>query len=409
MIPMDIINLYENYNNYFNSEFKEIFKLCCNLASDNNYKIYLIGGLVRDMILERKSLDIDITIQGDAIKFAELLKQTYGAKIISIHKDFGTVKVELLKQKIDFASSRNEIYPKKGHLPVVQLGCLLEEDVLRRDFTINSLALSLNKENFAQLIDFVGGYNDLKNKKIKILHLESFIDDPTRIIRALKYACRLGFEIDKKTKELQKEYLNNINYDMCYKRIKQEIKKTFSEESACVFDKFMQSEVYKLLAPNFRPKQPFIKSSEIETLIQKFKPKNKWLIEFGIIAISLPEETLDKLELTKEEKNIILGAKNIVDAKFKNEFEIYKAFCSQKLEVAIILAAFNFAPAIKYLYELKDIKIKVKGQDIIEMGFQPSKNFSKALDYLLKEKLKTPKMTKSQELGVVKKYLKINA
>jgi len=248
MVPMNIINLYENYNSYFSSEFKEIFKLCSQTAFKNGYRLYLIGGLVRDMLLNEKSNDIDITVKGDAIEFAHLLEKELNVKILSIHKDFGTAKVLINGEKIDLASTRSETYPKKGHLPqVAEIGCSLEKDVLRRDFTINSLALSLNEDNFAQLIDYVGGFEDLKAKKVKILHEKSFIDDPTRILRALKYSTRLGFEVEGHSLKLQEEYLENINYDMCCKRVKNEIKKTFEANSQKAFDIFIGQKIYKLI------------------------------------------------------------------------------------------------------------------------------------------------------------------
>ena len=149
MVAMNIVNLYENYNKYFSSDSKYIFEKFSNVAAINNYKIYLIGGIVRDLLLDIKNLDIDITVVGSAIEFAKLLEKAGLVKILSVHEDFGTVKVEtcgeLQSQNIDLASTRSEIYKRAGHLPTVgEIGCSLEKDVIRRDFRLNSLALSLN-------------------------------------------------------------------------------------------------------------------------------------------------------------------------------------------------------------------------------------------------------------------------
>lgn len=407
---MNIINIYENYNSYFSKEFKSIFELCSKVAKKNNYKLFLIGGLVRDMLLNQKSLDIDITVEGNAIEFAHILKRECNAKILSIHQSFGTIKVELMGQKIDFASTRSETYPKKGHLPQVkEIGCPLEKDILRRDFTINSLALSLNQNSFADLIDFVNGFEDLKAKKIRVLHEKSFIDDPTRIIRALKYADRLDFKLEDSTLKLQENYLKNVNYDMCNKRIKQEIKKTFSDCKPEAFEKFIEQGIYKLITPH----ASHLKQLGIEkqyNLIDIYPPKHKWLIYLGLIAIYENEEVLDKLQLTKSEKEVITSAQKLLNTELKNDFEIYKAFSTQKIETLLILAILGQnkekgKEVSHFLNDLEKIKLHINGNDIVKLGFPPSKAFGEGFDHVLKAKLKNPKMDKAQEIELIKDYL----
>ena len=399
MGAMNIINLYENYNFYFNADSKAIFELCSKIALENDYRLYLIGGLVRDLLLNQKSLDIDITVEGDAIEFARVLESESKAKILSVHKNFGTVKVEINGEKIDFASTRSEIYPKKGHLPHVdKIGCSLKEDVSRRDFSVNALAMSLNQDDFADLIDYTNGLADLKSKKIRVLHDKSFIDDPTRIIRALKYSSRLGFELEEKTLKLQEDYLNNVNYDMCKKRIKNELKKTFDDTSQEVFNKFINQKIYKLIAQ----KEFKIPQINIENLIAKYKPKRPWVVCFGLIATFEDDSLSDKLELTKIEKEIILNAKKLLNKKLNGDFEIYKAFHTQKLETLLILAILGREKQVlHYLDNLQKIKLSISGKDLLELGFKPSKAFGEGLDFVLKEKLKNPSLTKPQELALM--------
>lgn len=401
MILMDIINLYDKYNSYFNADLKAIFECCSKIAEKSGLKIYLIGGMVRDMILNRETLDIDITVEGDAIKFAQILETQAEAKILSKHPDFGTVKIELNGQKIDLASTRSESYPKAGHLPHVdKIGCALAQDVSRRDFTINSLALSLNQGYFAQLIDYVGGFEDLKNKKIKILHDKSFIDDPTRIIRALKYSTRLGFKLDEKTLKLQGEYLDNINYDMCYKRVKQEIKKTFEQNSQDAFEKFIEQGIYKLVSSSSARLQSPRK--DIKALIDKHKPKYHWIVYFGLIALQID---IENISFTKYEQEVIDGTQSLKDKTYSDDFDIYKTFCPQKLEALLILACLGKEKEVsRYLDALAKIKVLVSGNDLIKLGLKPSKKFAEIFDYILKEKLKNTKMTKVEELELLKNY-----
>lgn len=400
MVAMNIVNIYENYNSYFNPELKTIFESLSKAAFENKYKIFLIGGLVRDLLLNKVSLDIDITVEGDAIEFAKILEKEYKAKITSTHEDFGTIKVEINGQKIDLASTRSEIYPRAGHLPVItKIGCTLKEDVLRRDFTINSLAMSLNKETFCDLIDYVNGFEDLKNKTIKILHDKSFIDDPTRIIRGLKYSTRLGFELDKHTLELQDEYLSNINYDICYKRVKQEFVKTFSNATQETFKIFINQKIYKLITSQK------IKSSHfsIENIIKKYKPKYSWLVYFGAIFCGCD---LHHLNLTKYEKEALEGIDALMKIEFMNDFEIYKTFNTQKLETLLIIAALGKEKEVlHFLDNLKNIKLQINGEDLIQAGFTPSKNFKKAFDYVLKQKIEKPKLSKDEELGLIQEFL----
>jgi len=424
---MNIINIYENFNSYFNDaskiQFKAIFEQCSKIALKNGYKLYLIGGIVRDLLLNKKSLDVDIAVEGNAIEFAKILKTQIGAKISSMHPDFGTAKVEINGTPIDFASTRSETYPKAGHLPHVdKIGCSLKEDVLRRDFTINSLAISLNQNDFADLIDYVDGFDDLKAKKIRVLHDKSFIDDPTRIIRALKYSTRLGFELEENTLRLQEDYLKNINYDICYKRVKQEIKKTFEACGQGTFDKFLEQGIYNLITSNIqisrhaelvsasyqhttpdksRNKFGMTLGGKIEKLIAKYKPKHQWLVYFGIIVIG---ENIDKLELTKYEKEVIEGTEGLKNKTFSNDFDIYKAFSTQKLETLLILAVSGKEKEVcHYLDNLQKIKLLITGQDLIKLGLKPSKQFNEIFDFVLKKKLKNPAMKKVEEIKLVEK------
>lgn len=403
MVAMNIVNINENFNSYFSADLKTIFKQCSDVASKSGFRLFLIGGMVRDLLLNRKNLDIDITVEGDAIAFSHILEQELGVKITSVHKDFGTVKVKFDGQNIDFASTRCESYPQKGHLPGVnEIGCPLEKDVLRRDFSVNSLALSLNQDSFADLIDYVGGYEDLKAKIIRVLHDKSFIDDPTRIIRALRYSQKLGFEFDEKTLKLQQEYLGNINYDMSFSRVKNEIKRTFELNLQCVFDNFIDQKIYKLITLKEIEKP----KTNIESLINQYKPKTPWFVYFGIIVVQEDEEFSDIIDLTKTQKDTVLDAKNLLSAKLKNDFEIYKAFQGKSIETLLILAASGKDKEVsRYLDNLNKIKIMINGDDLIGLGFAPSKAFNEAFDYVLKHKLKNPQMEKTEELILAKECL----
>ncbi|HVD86356.1 MAG TPA: hypothetical protein VNB59_03020 [Solirubrobacterales bacterium] len=157
--------------------------------------VYLVGGAVRDLLLGRARADVDLVVEGDA---AALAARLGGAGVE--HERFGTVKVEIDGHEVDIASARSESYPRPGALPVVEPGAGIEADLARRDFTVNAMAIPLGEGE--RLIDPFAGRQDLGRKQLRVLHEASFADDPTRTIRAARYASRFGFDLESETERL---------------------------------------------------------------------------------------------------------------------------------------------------------------------------------------------------------------
>jgi tRNA nucleotidyltransferase (CCA-adding enzyme) len=156
--------------------------------------VYLVGGAVRDLLLDQGRADIDLVVEGDATSLASRL----GADVVS-HERFATAKVELDGHRVDIASARSESYPHPGALPAVEPAATLEADLSRRDFTINAMAVPLEEP---VLVDPHGGQADLAAGLLRVLHPRSFVDDPTRALRAARYAARFGFELESGTARL---------------------------------------------------------------------------------------------------------------------------------------------------------------------------------------------------------------
>ena len=370
--------------------------------NDNSNKLFYIGGVVRDELLGRESLDVDITYVGNAIEYCSKF-----GEVVQVNPDFGTVRVAIPfhpspcttsptveasgEVTVDFASTRSESYPQKGHLPVVEkIGCSLKEDVMRRDFTINALAKSVTT---GEIVDYVGGLEDLKNKKLRVLHDESFIDDPTRIIRGLKFATRFGFELEEHTKKLQDEYLANINYDMSYKRVKKELIETFSLNSQSAFQKFIDQKIYKLVTPN----DVEIPKVDVEKFINKYLadqpsscPAAIWLVYVGILG------DLSRLPLTKIEQKILDDVPKEV---LKSDFELYKTFQNARIETVLLYAITKDETGARhYLDDLRKIKLDITGKDLQTLGIKPSPKYQEIFDEVLKVKLKNPSMAKDDEI-----------
>ena len=284
------------------------------LKNDN---LYYVGGVVRDKLIKQESLDIDYCYEGNAIEFAH----ANGLNIIRENSKFGTVRVELNDAEIDIASTRTEAYPRKGHLPKIkEIGCSLEEDLRRRDFTINAMA---KRTTDNELIDYFGGKEDIKNKLLRVLHKDSFIDDPTRIIRALKFSVRFGFELEEGTKKLQDEYLANINYDISWHRLKKELVETFSLNSQRAYDRFVTQGIYKLLGEN--QKIPSVEWN-IEKVISEYPTRHSWLVY-------LSQFDLSKFELTRAEKRILEWADRLKNNEKPTNNTPFESILIQKLMV----------------------------------------------------------------------------
>ena len=181
-------------------------------AGSLGYRAYLVGGSVRDIILGRSHIDIDMTVEGDAIKLGKAIAKDVEA-VMTAYKSFGTCTL-IFKDgsKIDLATARRETYKRPGAMPTIKPSTL-KEDLKRRDFTINAIAVSVMAKDFGQVYDFFDGAGDLKSGLIRIIHSKSFTDDPTRIFRARRFAARFGFKIEPRTDILMKKALINRALD----------------------------------------------------------------------------------------------------------------------------------------------------------------------------------------------------
>jgi len=162
------------------------------------FEAYLVGGCVRDLLLAAGSVDVDLVVEGDAPAFAGRCAEAFGGSCVT-HRRFGTVTLQAADGfKVDVATARRETYERPGALPRVERGTI-QDDLLRRDFTVNAMAMALNKASFGRLIDPRGGQRDLRRRLVRVLHPKSFIDDPTRILRAVRFEERLGFRRERAT------------------------------------------------------------------------------------------------------------------------------------------------------------------------------------------------------------------
>jgi tRNA nucleotidyltransferase (CCA-adding enzyme) len=227
MNPSANINLARQIRDELPEDLVEFIKKAGDIAEKQQQRMYLVGGVVRDLLLERGNLDLDIVVEGDAIKLAETITEISGFPVKK-HPRFGTATLRWGKRSADLITARAETYARPGALPSVRPGTI-NDDLARRDFSINAMAVELNPHRYGELIDPFNGRQDLDKEIIRVLHDKSFTDDATRIWRAVRYEQRLDFKIEPGTSQLIKRdisMLKTISAD----RIRHELELVFKEE-----------------------------------------------------------------------------------------------------------------------------------------------------------------------------------
>ena len=271
-------------------------KKIAEVAYQNHQPVYIVGGFVRDLILERPSLDFDIVVEGDAIALARALQAEFGGRVIS-HSRFGTAKwqiqeirptlirllqpdqvisPEMLPETLDLISARTEFYNYPTALPTVERGSI-KLDLHRRDFTINTLALRLDGRHFATLYDYWGGLADIQKGLVRVLHSLSFVDDPTRMLRAVRFENRFGFKIEPRTQELMGEAQDLVR-QVSGERLRHELDLMLTEKNpAQALARLKTLGLLRAIQPNLE--WDASKASAITALLKNAPPKEWGLPE----------------------------------------------------------------------------------------------------------------------------------
>lgn len=215
---MKTINLADKISALLPATTLEIIGRISRYAAGDNLRLYLTGGLPRDLLLGSSGIDVDLAVEGDAVDLGEKIAAAEKTVSLTVHRQFGTARIKWKALDVDLTSTRRESYAYPGALPAVAPGNI-EDDLYRRDFSINAMAVSLNAPDYGNLIDPCGGRQDLEKRLIRVLHQKSFQDDATRIWRAVRYEQRLDFDIEYGTLELLRRdipMLGTISSDRIY-------------------------------------------------------------------------------------------------------------------------------------------------------------------------------------------------
>jgi tRNA nucleotidyltransferase (CCA-adding enzyme) len=399
-------------------------------ADEIGYDAYVVGGFVRDLFLYRTNEDIDIVIEGDGIAFAKEFVKTADARIHSYEK-FGTAVIIFPDGfKIDVASARMEYYKSPAALPTVEMSSI-KLDLFRRDFTINTLSIQLNPNRFGLLVDFFAAQKDIKEKTIRVLHNLSFVEDPTRVFRAIRFEQRFGFTIGKLTSGLIE---NAVKMDffkrLSPRRVFAELRQILEEQNpTAAIIRLNEYDLLNVIHPSI------ILSKELIALFNSVKkvlswhdllfleePYIKWAVYFLALTRHCDKNTIDEIcmpiELAPRYRNIFCKERFEADSclawmernqPLKNS-TLYQRLSVFKIELILYMMAATKQEKVKrsisnYFTRLRHIDTSIKGKDLKKMGHEPGPVYREILQAVLDAKLNGQIKTRSDELVFVKNYV----
>jgi tRNA nucleotidyltransferase (CCA-adding enzyme) len=391
--------------------------------------LYVVGGFVRDLLLNRKVDDIDIVVEGDGIAFAKHVAQKMNCRV-NTHRKFGTAVIIFSDHiKVDVASARLEYYDFPAALPIVEKSSI-KRDLARRDFTINTLALSLNKNTFGTMIDYFGASRDLKDKTIRTIHNLSFVEDPTRIFRAIKFANRFGFDIGKVTANLIR---NAMKVD-CFKnlsglRVLSELKQIFSEENPIPAIETMTSYgLEKVIHPRleisahtYQVFESANKALAWHDLLYVDELYPRWAVYFMALlnrcSFRVCEQVCDRLMIPEGERRLLLEkrykAENRLGFIESNHpiprQKLYWALIGFNTEFILYMMALTknepVRKAISNFYtDHRHIKPRIRGRDLINIGVKPGPAFTRIMNEVLNARLDGKLESREKEIAFARDY-----
>jgi tRNA nucleotidyltransferase (CCA-adding enzyme) len=400
---------------------------------------YFVGGLVRDLLLGQPIVDVDMVVEGDAIALANRLADTFGGRVIA-HSRFGTAKWILSDQvwakvaeeispgddlppSVDFVTARTEFYTHPTALPQVAESSI-KQDLHRRDFTINTLAIRLDPDHWGELLDFYGGEEDLEEEVVRVLHSLSFIDDPTRILRAVRLERRLGFRLDPRSEELIDDalpLLRRVSGD----RIRHELELIFREDeperALCRLDEL---DALSHIHPNLKCDRWLI--TRYRTLRERLDPE-EWDLEsedlvfvhLALLAYRMDEEQVQRLSERLRVKRDVEEDLLLVQSLRRRIIELVELDRPSEMchllqpyparVMAVVWIATSNGTAQKRLlrYQIKwrFVEPELTGDDLKELGLEPGPLFGHLLRKLRDARLNGEVSTREEEMTLVEQVL----
>ncbi len=413
----ETVNLTDQVRAQLPAELVAFMQSAGEVTHRSGQRLYLVGGVVRDLLLERSNLDLDLVIEGDAIALAQELAGIRQGKVVT-HPRFGTAKLQWDKWSVDIATARSEIYNEPGALPKVKPDSI-NGDLFRRDFTINAMAVELTPDHFGELIDLYGGREDLERRVIRVLHEKSFVDDATRIWRGLRYEQRLCFQMEPVTLKLLKQgiaMLDTVSGDRIRHELELALKEEFPEKVLCragelgvlakvhpslkgdgwLAERFARAR--QLTAPDAPPVVLYLallayrlSEAEVEQFISYLRlPKLSAGVLRDTVGIKIRLEPLAIPELTPN-----------------GIYALLHGYVSPAITANILATD---SPAVKerlhlFLKKLRHVKPALSGEDLKRMGVAEGPHIKEILNMLRAARLDGKVSSRKDEEGLVEGWL----
>ena len=407
-----------------------------NLADEGGVSLYLIGGVVRDLLLKRENWDLDLTVEGNGIAFARLVADRYGAGL-AVFERFATARLAFPDGlKMDIATTRRESYAQPAVLPTVQPASI-EEDLFRRDFTINAMAVQLNPLQFGRLLDPYGGRRDLLARTIRVLHAGSFQDDPTRIFRAIRFEQRFGFRLERTTARLLAQPAStNLIQQLSGPRLKNEILLLFAEHDPVrAIARLAQLKLLRFLHRRlcYTKNVKRVVTAVPKTLAWWARRFPDSVIDRPIVYLmALSSESspvvvaamIRRLALSREQaKNVSAGGSRVDRARKRlttkgtvRLSQVYRLLADFSDEALLVLLAKQASTQLEVRLSLlkrhlvgyvksRTIKTALTGRDLQVMGLNPGPQYKTILGKLLDARIDGIITTETEERAFVQKRL----
>lgn len=417
-------NLVQRMRRQLPAELREFLQVAGRQAEAQGHNLYLVGGAVRDLLLERPNTDFDLVLEGDAPSFARRLARLMRdgsddrrlPDRVTIHPRFGTAKFQRGDITIDVVTARSETYARPGALPTVKPDTI-RDDLFRRDFTINAMAIELMPASIGRLLDYFYGIKDLQRGLIRILHNRSFIDDATRMLRAVRYEQRLGFKLEPDTERLLKRdvsYLDTISGD----RIRHELELICKEDKPeQILERAQTLGVLRQLHPALK-----VDGATAERLRRaRQQGMTETDMYLSILAYPLDSEAIEgfveRLNITGELKRGIkqlprlkaklptLASPNVAPSAVYRLLQKYSpgaiAMCALAADEPTVRSQLE-----RYLNELRYVKTHLDGDALKALGVKPGPRLGKMLEALREARLDGAVNTREEEASLVHRLLR---
>jgi tRNA nucleotidyltransferase (CCA-adding enzyme) len=415
---------------------RHLLKQICRLADEQDLPVYVVGGVVRDLFLKRENWDLDLTVEGDGIAFARLVADRYGAGL-AVFERFATARLTFPNGfKMDIATTRRESYAQPALLPTVQHSSI-KEDLSRRDFTINAIAVQLNQRQFGLVLDPYEGQRDLRARTIRVLHAGSFLDDPTRIFRAIRFEQRFGFRLERTTLHLLMQAAStNLIQRLSGPRLQNEILLLFAERDPVrTVARLAQLKLLRFLHHRLR-----YTNNVKQTVAAVPQALAWWVRRFPdsvidrpmVYLMALSSESsplvvatmIRRLALSRgQARNVTVGGrridrarKRLTDTRAIRPSQVYRLLAEFSDEALVLLLAKQVSKQQGVRLSLlrrrltaymtnRTMKTALTGRDLQSMGLQPGPQYKKILDNLLGARMDGVVTTEAEERAFVRKWL----